>query len=254
MSVKVHENNKVTDRLTVKCYEVDGTKRLKPVAFMDMAQEMAYEAAGAMHFGYDDLIDKKMAWVLSRFHFQFLDAPHWRDELDIQTWHRGAAGPFFIRDFKVFDSNGKLRIAGTSSWVVMDVESRRMVRPDEVLPSDNTICDDVAIDTPASKVMMPRGVEPELVGTHKVGYSDIDLLGHTNNARYVSWAMDCIDSPEIDSPSDLEAGAVSDIEITFHHEARLGDEISLYRVVSEDGAVTVEGRAEGSQIFCARFR
>ena len=35
------------------------------------------------------------------------------------------------------------------------------------------------------------------VGVHKASYSDIDVLGHTNNARYVVWAMDSIDYGEV---------------------------------------------------------
>ena len=55
MGVIVQPDKKVTDSFAVKCYEVDSAKRLKPSAFMDMAQEMAYQAASAMKFGYYEL-------------------------------------------------------------------------------------------------------------------------------------------------------------------------------------------------------
>ena len=137
-------------------------------------------------------------------------------------------------------------IEATSSWVVIDVESRRMSHPEDVLPKEDTACHDFAIETPAGKVMMPRGVEPEYVTTHKVAYSDIDLVGHTNNARYVAWALDC-----------LEFGGdsirVDEVEIVFHHEARPGDEIALLKV-EKDGWVYVEGRREETPVFCVKFR
>jgi len=94
--------------------------------------------------------------------------------------------------------------------------------------------------------MMPRGVEPELVTTHKVAYSDIDLVGHTNNARYVAWALDCLEYGE----SGIQ---VEEVEIVFHHEARPGEEISLYRA-QKDGWTFVEGRREDVQVFCVRIR
>ena len=245
MSVIVHADNKVTDSLEVRCYEVDGGMRLKPSAFMDMAQEMAYQAAAAMHFGYDELIAEGMAWVLSRMHFKFVDTPVWRDKVEIQTWHRGAVGPFFVRDFKLLGEDGHEMVLGTSSWVVLDVESRRMARPEDILPTESTICHDFAIESPAAKVMMPRGASPELVATHKVAYSDIDLVGHTNNARYISWAMDCMDY----GPGGI---AVDEVEVVFHHEAVPGDEVTLYRL-SEEDSVIVEGRTPDKQIFCARL-
>ena len=246
MAVIVDSDKKVSDSFAIKCYEVDSAKRLKPTAFMDMAQEMAYQAASAMKFGYYELIQNNLAWVLSRMRFRFLDTPHWEDEVTIRTWHRGAFGPFFVRDFEVVGKDGHRMIEATSSWVVIDVESRRMSHPEDVLPKEDTACHDFAIETPAGKVMMPRGVEPEYVKTHKVAYSDIDLVGHTNNARYVVWALDC-----------LEFGGdsirVDEVEIVFHHEARPGDEIALLKV-EKDGWVYVEGRREETPVFCVKFR
>ena len=246
MAVIVNSDKKVSDSFAIKCYEVDSAKRLKPTAFMDMAQEMAYQAASAMKFGYYELIQSNLAWVLSRMRFRFLDTPHWEDEVTIRTWHRGAFGPFFVRDFEVVGKDGHRMIEATSSWVVIDVESRRMSHPEDVLPKEDTACHDFAIETPAGKVMMPRGVEPEYVTTHKVAYSDIDLVGHTNNARYVAWALDC-----------LEYGGdsirVDEVEIVFHHEARPGDEIALLKV-EKDGWVYVEGRREETPVFCVKFR
>lgn len=245
MGVTVRDDKKVVDNLVVKCYEVDSAQRLKPTAFMDIAQEMAYQAASAMRFGYDELIVNNLAWVLSRMRFRFLKAPVWGDEVEIRTWHRGAFGPFFVRDFELLDRNGERMVEATSSWVIIDVESRRMARPEEVLPKEDTSCHDFAIETPAGKVMMPRGVEPEYVMTHKVAYSDIDLVGHTNNARYVAWAMDCMDYGE-------SGITVDEVEIVFHHEARPGDKIALYKAES-DGATFVEGRRGDAPIFCAKL-
>ena len=244
MGVVVGTDRKVSDSFVVKCHEVDSAKRLKPAAFMDMAQEMAYQAAAVMHFGYDELIAKNMAWVLSRMRFRFLEAPRWGDRLLIRTWHRGAFGPFFVRDFEILSEDGRRMVEATSSWVVIDVNSRTMARPEEVLPSEDTACRDFAIEVPAGKVVMPRGKEPEYVSTHKVAYSDIDLVGHTNNARYFAWAMDCMD---------CFGAEVQEVEIVFHHETRPGDEVALYRLV-EGGTFYVEGRRDGTPIFCTKIR
>ena len=100
MAVTVQNDKKVVDTFTVKCYEVDSSQRLKPTAFMDMAQEMAYQAAAVMKFGYAELIAKNMAWVLSRMRIRFLTRPLWGDNLTIKTWHRGAFGPLLQGAFR----------------------------------------------------------------------------------------------------------------------------------------------------------
>ena len=63
--INVSDNRFSTD-ITIPCYDTDASFRLKPAAFMDHAQEMAYLAAQALHFGYDDLQRHHTAWVLSR--------------------------------------------------------------------------------------------------------------------------------------------------------------------------------------------
>lgn len=164
--VNVTDNRFSTD-ITIPCYDTDASFRLKPAAFMDHAQEMAYLAAGALHFGYEDLQKHHTAWVLSRMRIDFPNLPVWTDETTLYTWHKGLDGLFFLRDFELrrqgdtdFRDKSKVLVACTSSWIVMNVETRRLVRSDEVLnmvPA-NTRCSDNAILTPCGKVVMPKNI------------------------------------------------------------------------------------------------
>ena len=70
---------------------------------------------------------------------------------------------------------------------------------------------------------MPRGVEAEDAGSVVSSYSDIDFLGHTNNARYAVWSMDCLDY------EDASTMFVKDVYINFNHEVRPGDTVLLRR-------------------------
>lgn len=91
--INVSDNRFSTD-ITIPCYDTDASFRLKPAAFMDHAQEMAYLAAQALHFGYDDLQRHHTAWVLSRMRMDFLNPPKWTDETTLYTWHKGQDGLF----------------------------------------------------------------------------------------------------------------------------------------------------------------
>ncbi len=253
MNGKYNAENKYVINTEIPCYDVDYDKKLKPAAFMDLAQEIAYQAATAVGFGYDALQEKGTAWVLSRMYFEFHKYPMWRDNIKLGTWHKGAYGPFFLRDFELKNAEGETMVKGTSSWLVLDVVNRTMCRDNgifDMIPPDS-ICKLSAIEKPADKVMLPRGVEPEVVGVHKVEYSDIDLLGHTNNARYLVWAMDCIDFEE------LKAAPVKNVTIAFNHETHAGEEIVLEKVrqVSESGAVTyfIDGKTDGKSAFCVKI-
>ena len=76
-------NGRYTDKkylieTVVPCFDVDSEFKMKPAAFMDLAQEIAYQAATALGFGYDALQKEGKAWVLSRMNFKFLRHPVWR--------------------------------------------------------------------------------------------------------------------------------------------------------------------------------
>ena len=83
--VKVSDNRFSTD-ITIPCYDTDASFHLKPAAFMDHAQEMAYLAAQALHFGYDDLQKHHTAWVLSRLVIEMEEMPTTGEHYVIETW------------------------------------------------------------------------------------------------------------------------------------------------------------------------
>lgn len=233
----------------IPCYDTDAAWRLKPSAFMNLAQEAAGQHAVYLGFGYDDLIVSNTVWILSRLNIKFLDTPLWRDEITLTTWHKGLNRLFYIRDFVLTDKDGKERVKATTSWLVMNLENRRLVRDPKLVDMDG-ICTDDAIETPADKVQMPKDIEAEYVMDHRVSYSDVDTNGHTNNAMYMQWAMDTVEYKI------ASTRPVKEVTINFNHETKAGDIVSLYRtsVEKEDGLhVFVEGRLGDVSAFCVEI-
>ena len=84
-----------------------------------------------------------------------------------------------------------------------------------------------------------------------VSYSDVDMLGHTNNAMYMHWAMDAVEY-EITSTKPLK-----EFIINFNRETRAGDSVEIYKIVqeTEEGLrIFVEGKVEGASSFCIEMR
>ncbi len=238
-----------TQNLTIPCFSTDASWRLKPSAFMDLAQEAAGLHAVYLGFGYDDLIRTNTAWILSRVNVKFIDTPLWRDDVTLTTWHKGLNRLFFLRDFVMTDKDGRERVKATTSWLVLNLETRSMVR-DPKLMEEGTVCADNAIETPADKVRMPRDVEAVPVYERVVGYSDVDMLGHANNAMYMQWAMDAVDY-ELSSTR-----PVKEITINFNHEIKAGEKVTLYRacVEKEDALhIFIEGKTETASSFCVEI-
>lgn len=88
------------------------------------------------------------------------------------------------------------------------------------------------------------GMTETAEGEHTVSYSDLDLNGHTNNSRYVVWAMDCLPKEVTDSP-------VKDIYINFVKETLPGDMVQL--CAQNDGSTWyVEGKVSDRTCFLVK--
>lgn len=240
------EGYKFRQDICIPCYQTNQDAVLRPAAFMDLAQEIAYWAAMDLGFGYDTLHVHHTAWVLSRMHLHFEKPLHWRDQASLYTWHKGGNGLFYLRDFELMGPDGTLAASGTSSWVVIDERTRRFVRPED-LPDTMALDYEVdhAIAEPAPKVVLPKEAALEPAGEHRVSYSDIDIIGHTNNARYVVWAMDCL-------PLEVAQQSVKDLYINFNKETTAGETVSLFRV-QEGNTWYVEGRVDGKSCFVVKM-
>jgi acyl-ACP thioesterase len=101
-----------------------------------------------------------------------------------------------------------------------------------------------AITEHAEKIITPH--EMEYVHTKKVSYSDVDINKHTNNAKYVEWAIDSLD------PEFYSSIQVSDMIINFNLETRLNDQVEIYRHISNNNVI-IEGKKEKNSIFTIKM-
>ena len=248
MTPVTREGYKFCQALSIPCYHASAQMLLKPSAFMDIAQEIAYWAAQELGFGYDSLHIHHTAWVLSRLHIHFTETPLWRDLVRLYTWHKGANGLFYVRDFDLRAEDGRPLITCTSSWVVINEQTRRLVRPEELASQLSLLGQvDDAIAEPAPKLVLPKDAVLEEAGAHEVSYSDVDIIGHTNNARYMAWAMDAL-------PFEQACLPVRDAYINFNKETRPAETVQLYRCCDGQGAWFVEGRTpDGKSCFIVKL-
>lgn len=240
--------SKYTRDFQVACFFADHRRIMRPAAFLDLAQHMATNAADVLSFGDEQLSALNCAWVLARMKVEFHKPVHFNDVIKMETWHRGMNGLYFIRDFKLFDNSGDLCVTSTSSWIVMNIETRSIARDsalNTVIPAKGQ-CDDFAIEVPAGKVVMPRNCEPEVLGSHKVVYSDLDFNMHVNNVKYTVWALDML-------PEELVFNKMlKELTINFNKEVHMGETVDFYHKET-DGAHIVEGRVGNTQVFIIKL-
>lgn len=231
--------------LTIASADADSRCNYKAYSFMCAAQEIANNHATSLGFGYNQFIERNIAWVLSRMKVRFIRSPKWLDDVSLTTWHKGISGLFSLRDFEVRSAKDEsVLIAATSSWLIINLETRRMLRTDHAVAQESYISSVVrknAIDCECEKLISP--IDLKGCGTHTVQYSDIDFNHHVNNAKYIEWAFDCID------PGILLSKDIDGYQINFNHEAKLGDVIDLSISSPHTDSFFVEGRRGDDNIF-----
>ena len=97
---------------------------------------------------------------------------------------------------------------------------------------------------------MPKDIEPELAGTHKVVWSDIDTNGHVNNVKYVVWALDILDYELVSK------NPIKELLVNFDSEVLPGQNVELFKVVehTDDSTVCfIQGKADGKPSFSVKI-
>ena len=231
----------------ITCYEADANQFMRPTAMLDLMQEAANVNASTLGFGYDEMINSNMAWVLSRTHVKFVNTPKWRQEVNLKTWHKGVSKLFHLRDFILSDKEGNPLVLATTSWLIIDLNTRRLVRNSALDMSDTAID---AIETPADKVVVPVDIEPELVRKHPVTWSEVDTNGHVNNVKYAVWALDAVKA------EDIKERPLKEMLINYDAEVMPGDTVKISRVRQEsEESITyyITGKVADKQNFAVKL-
>lgn len=240
--------NVFSSEFTVSSFDLDPRGQARLTTMASFFQEMAYHHAKELGLGYEDMKSRKLIWALSRMRIQMDRYPVWNERITLETWPSGAEKLFALRDFRVRDSQGVQMGRASTAWLILDLDSHRIIRPKEIMEQFKVIVHDVSVfDQGLEKISMAGNPSP--LGDHRVVYSDLDIVGHVNNVRYMEW---CIDADTTVENSQRE---ICDFEINFNHEALLGDHILISGYRSAEGVSFFQAIREedGKDIIAARL-
>ncbi len=222
----------------VHTYEVDAFGTLEVPALSGYLQEVAGQHAAELGVGLDVLRTKGLTWVLARQRIQVPLPVMLGDTLEIETWPSGVDRLAATREFVVRRGDGAEAARATTQWFVLDLATRKAVRPGEVL--------DPRFPRPASPHLAPLApgklpVPPawEVEKRFHVRYADIDVNLHVTNASFVTWAIEA-------APVEVwRASRLASVEVQYLAEglhgrailsrlARTGERAYAHAIVRED--------------------
>ncbi|RKX84928.1 MAG: hypothetical protein DRP58_06540 [Spirochaetes bacterium] len=203
----------------VHTYEVDTHNRLTIQALAQFLQESASNHAARLGFGVEFLLKNNRTWVLSRLAVEIKEFIPLGETITIKTWPAATEKLFFIRDFEISNSNGKIIGSATSYWIFIDTEKGRPVHP-----SKNEIVFDyenIKRGFTRSLTKLPSMNKMLPLKSFHVRYSDLDLNNHVNNIKYIEWGMEGID------PDYRKTHIPFLLEINFLSEAKYSNIVDL---------------------------
>lgn len=235
--------NKVIQTFTVQSYEADLAKRIKPFFIQNHVQEAGYAGSEFCGAGYGTLRAMGLSWVLNRMHLSFNGLPVWGDEVRMETWSREQTGLLWHRNFRLFRGE-ELLMLGTSTWTVLDLETRSLFRGQPPFDPNTHLAEDTL--PYCGKLSVPKDMEMKPAGSHVPLYSEIDTNMHVNNCYYTEWAVDALPFEY------LQTHELKDLQITYASEVHPDNEVSFE--LGRDGDVWFfRGLSGGAVSFIIRL-
>ena len=222
--------------------ETDPSGYCRPSALQTFLQDAATIHAERLGLSREALLARAgLFWVLVRSWYTLSRPILSKETLLVRTWPRGARGAQIYRDFDI-EIDGIRVGEAVTSWVLVNWETRRMVRPSVIPEAANAYAPGRAKDIHLDK-LPPADILNEAGGRRAV-YSDLDVNNHVNNVRYTDYVCDALgmeNSPGVWIPS---------LQLGFTAQVQAGEILRLYNGELPDGRFYVTGRGEDGS---ARF-
>lgn len=217
-----------TEPFAVHSYEVDAFGTLAVPALSGYLSEVAGLHAAELGVGLDALMARGLTWVLARQRIENPIPVVLGDAIEIETWPSGVDRLAAVREF-VVRRRGEEVARATTHWFVLDLATRRPVRPGDVLdPRFPREPRPPAV--PLSPGKLPALASWDLQRRFHVRYSDIDVNLHVTNTSYVAWAVEAV-------PRDLwQSSRLATVEVQFLAEAHHGAAILSRLAAAGDGS------------------
>ncbi len=208
---------KYSKKFKVTSYNVNRYSKISLSSIFYQMQEIAWEHAHSLGFGFDHLREDNLFWVLSRIWIRIERRADWQEELSISTKIRGSDGFFAYRDFEIIDSNNNVIVSAISSWLAIDIETKSIARLNKHKHFQQY--EKTKMERECKKVKPPKS--DGQLSFSPVLFNEIDVNQHFNSGKYIERI---INSYSFDFHKKYQ---LKEIEINFVKEGQPDDYLAV---------------------------
>jgi medium-chain acyl-[acyl-carrier-protein] hydrolase len=191
---------------------------LKYTELCDILQLTAAYHAEMGGISFADMQVFHQAWVLSRMRIEIETMPQWRDEITVKTWIISLENSRSVRALEVF--LGEKKIIGCETfWAVINTKIRR---PEALVLSFQhfeLFPNDFSTNERIKKNIITN--ENAQNNKRKIVLSDLDIVNHVNNVKYLEWCLDIV------NPEKVLNQEIKCLNMNFLSELTLNEEIAI---------------------------
>ncbi len=176
-------------QFTVKTRDCDIYGHWKPSSMLEEMQEVAVSHCEAVSLGRSVTDGLGVVWVLSRCRVELSRTPKNGETVSLETFALPMKHLFFPRVHLLRDADGAAIGGALGYWLMMDVNTRRIVKPEYIL--EHLPFEDREAPVRAPMMVRPMDGEPQAVNIQP-RFTEFDLNGHVNNARYLDWCWNAL--------------------------------------------------------------
>ncbi|MCO6146481.1 acyl-[acyl-carrier-protein] thioesterase [Flavobacterium sp. NRK1] len=199
---------------------------LKHTELCNLLQLTAGSHAELGGLSFTDMQEHDQAWVLSRMRVEIDELPKWRDTVTVKTWIYDLQGSRSIRALEMYI--GEKKIAGSVSyWAVFNTKLRKAEAL--ALPHEHfeKFPEKESTKESFKRINLLRD-NISLAMEKKVVFSDLDIVSHANNVKYLEWCLDTVD------PRPVLKQQLKSFDMNYMRELMLGDEIKIHTATEDN--------------------
>jgi len=233
--------NRYAQKFYLRTSDFDCHMQLKPSAVLDLFQEVAGAHAEELGIGFNKLLENNLLWVITKVKYQVVGKVEMHKPVTVHTWPLKPARVAFQREYLIENENGETVIKGSSEWVTMHSEKRRLVPMNDIYPLEE-FCEDKMFEGRLVKVSDFDSAQYESL--IRPAFCDLDMNGHVNNIKYADFVLNTVD---------LSTSQIDTFQIDYHREVQKDMPLSVL-VYRSDKDVLAKGVSEaGEKMFSCQI-
>lgn len=179
---------KFSEKHRIQFYECDARGKLTLPMLLNIVIKTSEAQSEALGRGTDYVNSLGLTWVITQHDINITRLPETNELVTVTTEAREHNKYFCYRNFWLHDTEGNELVEIESTFVLMNIETRKMV----------SVPEDLIAPYESEKIKtIKRGEKIEEMSSfekreYRVRFSDIDTNGHVNNSRYLDWMTDSL--------------------------------------------------------------